>query len=146
MDEDGRILPLTVEIVAAYVSHNPVPAGDLPALLHQISNAIAGLGRAEATTATLAAGGEAARRKPAVPISRSVTPDFIISLEDGTKLRSLKRHLMARYGLTPQEYRAKWNLPPDYPMIAPNYAAERSKIAKRARKRQLSSASEAKKR
>ncbi|MER9791723.1 MucR family transcriptional regulator [Mesorhizobium sp. M0213] len=118
-----KLIELTADVVSAYVSNNPVPVGELPALIGQVHAALKG------TT-----GGVVSERpevlKPAVPIKKSVTPDYIISLEDGKKFKSLKRHLSTHYGLTPDEYRAKWGLPADYPMVAPNYAAARSALAK----------------
>ncbi|MBN9555060.1 MAG: MucR family transcriptional regulator [Alphaproteobacteria bacterium] len=125
MREDNRndeeILKLVTEIVSAYVSKNPVAAEDLPNVIKSVH-------------ATLGAfqGGEAVvlARQPAVPVKKSVTPDYIVCLEDGKKLKMLKRYLRAQYGLTPEAYRAKWNLPADYPMTAPNYAARRSEFAK----------------
>lgn len=116
-----RLLELTTQIVCAYVSHNPVPASEVPGLIGSVHQSIS------SRTGVVAA--EPAQ-EPAVPIKKSVTPDYIISLEDGRKFRTLSRHLMARYGLTPEQYRRKWGLPDDYPMVAPNYAVERSKIAK----------------
>ncbi|BAV52619.1 MucR family transcriptional regulator (plasmid) [Mesorhizobium loti] len=116
-------IELTADVVSAYVSNNPVPMGDLPSLIGQVHAALRGT----------AAGGSAAKPEPiepAVPIKKSVTPEYIISLEDGKKFKSLKRHLSTHYGLTPDEYRAKWGLPADYPMVAPNYAAARSALAK----------------
>lgn len=116
------LIELTADIVSAYVSNNPVPLGELPALIGQVHAALKGTvgGSPEKPEAL----------KPAVPIKKSVTPDYIISLEDGKKFKSLKRHLSTHYGLTPDEYRAKWGLPADYPMVAPNYAAARSALAK----------------
>ncbi|TJW67037.1 MAG: MucR family transcriptional regulator, partial [Mesorhizobium sp.] len=108
--------------VSAYVSNNPLPVGELPALIGQVHTALKG------TMGGLVAKPE--DLKPAVPIRKSVTPDYIISLEDGKKFKSLKRHLATHYGLTPEEYRAKWGLSADYPMVAPNYAAARSALAK----------------
>ncbi|MET0169980.1 MAG: MucR family transcriptional regulator [Aliihoeflea sp.] len=116
-----RLLELTTQIVCAYVSHNPVPASEVASLIgsvHQSISSRIGTVAAEPT------------QEPAVPVKKSVTPDYIISLEDGRKFRTLSRHLMARYGLSPEQYRRKWGLPDDYPMVAPNYAVERSKIAK----------------
>lgn len=116
------LIELTADVVSAYVSNNPVPVGELPALIDHVHAAL---------KATM--GGPVAKPeelKPAVPIRKSVTPDYIISLEDGKKFKSLKRHLATHYGLTPEEYRAKWGLPADYPMVAPNYAAARSALAK----------------
>jgi len=118
-----NLIELTVDVVSAYVSNNPVPAGELPALIGQIYAALKG-------TVDGAAPEKPEALNPAVPIRKSVTPDYIISLEDGRKFKSLKRHLSTRYGLTPDEYRAKWGLPADYPMVAPNYAAARSVLAK----------------
>ncbi|MDX8503097.1 MucR family transcriptional regulator [Mesorhizobium sp. VK4C] len=121
-DNTSTLIELTAEVVSAYVSNNPVPVGDLPALIDRVHGALksAGGGAAEKPEALT----------PAVPIRKSVTPDYIISLEDGKKFKSLKRHLSVHYGLTPDEYRAKWGLPADYPMVAPNYAAARSSLAK----------------
>lgn len=116
------LIELTADVVSAYVSNNPVPVGDLPRLIDQVHAALKGT-----------FGGPVAKpeaRPPAVPVKKSVTPDYIISLEDGKKFKSLKRHLATHYSLTPDEYRAKWNLPADYPMVAPNYAAARSALAK----------------
>ena len=118
-----HFIELTAEVVAAYVSNNPVPASELPALIGHIHAALKGVGGGTVQEAPEAL-------KPAVPIKKSVTPDYIISLEDGKKFKSLKRHLATHYGLSPEEYRAKWNLPADYPMVAPNYAAARSALAK----------------
>ncbi|GLR45222.1 MucR family transcriptional regulator [Mesorhizobium amorphae] len=117
------LIELTADVVSAYVSNNPVPMGDLPALIGQVHEAFKG--RASGFSAE-----EPVELKPAVPVRKSVTPDYIISLEDGKKFKSLKRHLSTYFGLTPEEYRAKWNLPADYPMVAPNYAAARSAMAK----------------
>jgi len=118
---DDEILKQVTEIVAAYVSKNEVAAADLPALIKSVHATLGGFGGGESG---------ASFKPPAVPVKKSVTPDFIICLEDGKKLKMLKRYLRARYGLTPDAYRAKWNLPADYPMTAPNYAARRSDFAK----------------
>jgi predicted transcriptional regulator len=118
---DDEILKQVTEIVAAYVSKNEVAAADLPALIKSVHATLGGIGGGETSLPGKA---------PAVPVKKSVTPDFIICLEDGKKLKMLKRYLRARYGLTPDAYRAKWNLPADYPMTAPNYAARRSDFAK----------------
>ncbi|WP_306118151.1 MULTISPECIES: MucR family transcriptional regulator [unclassified Roseitalea] len=124
-DTDSSLLvELTAEVVSAYVGNNPVAAGDLPTLISQVHNA---LGK---TTAGAEAEPEA-KPTPAVNPKRSVTRDYIICLEDGKKFKSLKRHLMSHYGLTPQEYREKWGLPADYPMVAPSYAEQRSKLARK---------------
>ena len=119
-DNEDDILKLVTEIVAAYVSKNPVAAEDLPGVIKSVHATLGGFGGDSA----------APQRIPAVPVKKSVTPDFIICLEDGKKLKMLKRYLRSRYGLTPDAYRAKWNLPADYPMVAPNYAARRSEFAK----------------
>lgn len=118
------ILRMAVEVVSAYVSKNTVAAGQLPELIHTVFNS---LSQADGQAPEVKA--EAPR--PAVSIKRSVTPEFIICLEDGKKLKMLKRHLRTTYNMTPDDYRAKWGLPPDYPMVAPNYAAQRSEFAKK---------------
>ncbi|MER9895179.1 MucR family transcriptional regulator [Mesorhizobium sp. M0119] len=117
------LIELTADVVSAYVSNNPIPVGDLPALIGQVHAALKGTARGVSTEEPVAL-------TPAVPIRKSVTPDYLISLEDGKKFKSLKRHLSTHYGLTPDGYRAKWGLPADYPMVAPNYAAARSSLAK----------------
>lgn len=115
-------IDFTADIVAAYVSNNSVAANDLPALIESVHRALGQLGTpASAPVEEL---------KPAVPVKKSVTPDFIICLEDGKKFKSLKRHLRTSYGMTPEAYREKWGLPKDYPMVAPAYAAARSELAK----------------
>ncbi|WP_432284847.1 MucR family transcriptional regulator [Aminobacter sp. BA135] len=118
-----NLIELTAHVVSAYVSNNPVPVGELPGLIGQIHIALKG-------TAGGAAPEKPEALKPAVPIRKSVMPDYIVSLEDGKKFKSLKRHLATHYGLTPDEYRVKWGLAADYPMVAPNYAAARSALAK----------------
>jgi predicted transcriptional regulator len=118
------LVQLTADIVSAYVSNNAVDAGALSKLIEDVHLALV---RAPAA----AAEPEQKPLVPAVPIRKSVTPDYIISLEDGRKFKSLKRHLQGTYGMTPDEYRAKWGLPRDYPMVAPNYAKARSELAKR---------------
>jgi predicted transcriptional regulator len=115
------LLALTAKIVAAHVSNNSVALGDLAGLIQQVHQALRGVG---STTAT------AARPQPAVPIKRSVMPDYIVCLEDGKKLKMLKRHLKTAYNLSPEQYRERWGLPPDYPMVAPNYAKQRSQLAR----------------
>ncbi|KUM25582.1 MucR family transcriptional regulator [Mesorhizobium loti] len=116
-------MELTADVVSAYVSNNPVPVGDLPALIGQVHAALKGtIGNVSAKISEAL--------KPAVSIRKSVTPDYIVCLDDGKKFKSLKRHLSTHYGLTPDEYRAKWGLSADYPMVAPNYAAARSALAK----------------
>lgn len=121
--QDGQLdtVSIAADIVAAYVSNNPVPVGELPKLIGDIHAALRGIG-------TPAIESEV-RQEPAVSIKKSVTPDFIICLEDGKKFKSLKRHLQ-HFSLTPDQYRQKWNLPADYLMVAPNYAATRSALAK----------------
>ena len=114
---------LAAEIVAAYVSANSVSAAQLPDVIRSVVDALAGLDdQAEAP--------EAEALKPAVSIRKSITPDYLICLEDGKKLKMLKRHLRTTYDMSPQDYREKWGLPADYPMVAPNYAARRSEFAK----------------
>ncbi|NGO51593.1 MucR family transcriptional regulator [Allomesorhizobium camelthorni] len=117
-------IELTADIVAAYVKNNPVPVSALPDLIASVAASLNGLVNGTAPAEVVEP------QKPAVPVKKSVTPDYIISLEDGTRFKSLKRHLMSSHGMTPDEYRAKWNLPKDYPMVAPNYAAARSDMAK----------------
>ena len=119
---DQNAVDLTADVVAAFVSNNSISATDLPGLIASIHTAIVGL-------SAPAPAPEAEKPVPAVPIKKSVTPDYIISLEDGRQYKSLKRHLTGR-GLTPADYRAKWGLPRDYPMVAANYAARRSEMAK----------------
>ena len=120
----GNLTELVADIVGAYVANNSVSVSDLPTLIGQVHSALR-----ETTT-----GGQAAEQpaqEPAVPIRRSVQPDAITCLEDGKKFKSLKRHLRTDHDMTPQEYRAKWGLKPDYPMVAPNYAASRSELARK---------------
>ena len=118
------MLQMATEIVAAYLSHNGLPSAQIPELIHTVYKSLADIE---------APGGEVAEeaQKPAVPIKRSITPEFLVCLEDGKKLKMLKRHLRTTYGMTPEEYRVKWNLAPDYPMVAPNYAKQRSDFAKK---------------
>jgi predicted transcriptional regulator len=120
-DANELLVGLTADIVSAHVSNNSVSVSDLPALIQNIHSALAGLGAAVSEPP--------AKQEPAVSIRSSIKPDFIICLEDGKKLKMLKRHLMTRYQLTPEQYRAKWNLPADYPMVAPNYAEQRRALA-----------------
>lgn len=112
------------DIVAAYVGNNTVSTSDLPALIASVHNALTSVATGAAPQ------GEAEKPVPAVSIKKSITPDYLICLEDGKKFKSLKRHLQSKYNLTPQDYRTKWGLPSDYPMVAPNYAAARSNLAK----------------
>jgi predicted transcriptional regulator len=118
------VLRMAVDIVAAYVSRNQLPAHQISEVITTVFGALSSLDGAQVD-------GKAEQQKPAVPVRRSVTPDFIICLEDGKKLKMLKRHLRTTYKLTPEEYRTKWKLAPDYPMVAPNYAKQRSEFAKR---------------
>jgi predicted transcriptional regulator len=122
--EDADI-GITADVVAAYVSNNSVAADDLPKLIAEVHTALKRLSNGEATAETAEV-----KLTPAVPVKKSVTPDYIISLEDGRKFKSLKRHLSTHYNMTPDEYRTKWGLPVDYPMVAPNYARSRSELAK----------------
>jgi predicted transcriptional regulator len=115
-------ITVAADIVAAYVSHNPVPLPMLTGLIADVHQALLGLRPASPPGPVPLV--------PAVPVKRSIQPDYIICLEDGMKFKSLKRHLKSSYDMTPDEYRSKWNLPGDYPMVAPNYAAKRSELAK----------------
>ncbi len=115
------MLRMVVDVVAAYVSNNQMPTGQIPEVINTVFESLSAADAA----------GRAEPQKPRVPIRRSVTPDFIICLEDGKKLKMLKRHLRTAFDMTPVEYRAKWNLPPDYPMVASNYAKKRSELAKK---------------
>ena len=120
-EENDRI-EYTVEVVAAYVSNNSVSTEDLPQLIGQVYASLAGLGMVEPA--------KPETPKPVVPINKSITPDYIICLEDGKRLKMLKRHLKTAYNMSPEEYRERWGLPATYPMVAPNYAKQRSKLAK----------------
>lgn len=124
--QDGNaelLIELTAEIVAAYVGNNTVSSSELPALIASIHGALGGVNSAAPVEVV-------EKQKPAVPVRRSVNTDYIICLEDGQKFKSLKRHLMTHYNLTPEQYREKWDLPSDYPMVAPAYAEARSRLAK----------------
>jgi predicted transcriptional regulator len=120
--EDSGLLEMTVEIVSSYVANNRVQAAELPELIRAVHATLTGL--PQASTA------DAEKPEPSVSVAKSVTPDYIVCLEDGRKLKMLKRYLRTRYEMTPEEYRTKWGLPPDYPMVAPNYAKLRSRHAK----------------
>ncbi|MEJ1967070.1 MAG: MucR family transcriptional regulator [Rhizomicrobium sp.] len=126
--EDGSdfktLLQLTAEITMGFASNNPLPVAEVPALMRSVHNTLRGISGRDG-----AAPNEPL--KPAVPVRKSVSPDHIVCLEDGKKLKMLKRYLRSRYQLTPDQYRAKWVLPADYPMVAPNYAAQRSAFAKK---------------
>ena len=125
MSDDNNLVGITAHIVAAYVERNALSAGDLPGLISTVHGALAGLdGSVEAVP-------QAGPQKPAVPVKRSITPDYLICLEDGKQFKSLKRHLATKFGMTPQDYRAKWGLAKDYPMVAPAYAQARSDLAKK---------------
>jgi len=119
----GTFIELTASIVSAYVSNNSLPTADLPALIGQVHAALTRVSSGQGD-----APGEPP--KPAVSLKKSITPDYIVCLEDGKKFKSLKRHLRTQYNMTPEQYREKWGLAPDYPMVAPNYAAARSHLAK----------------
>lgn len=116
-------IELTADIVSAYVSNNSVSAGDIPGLINQVHSALMRVSGGQIET-------PAEPLKPAIPLKKSITPEYIVCLEDGKKFKSLKRHLRTQYNMTPEQYREKWSLPPDYPMVAPNYAAARSQLAK----------------
>jgi predicted transcriptional regulator len=121
-DQAGDLLALTTEIVAAHVSNNSVAVGDLAQLINQVYQSLANIGTAPAAPVT--------RPQPAVSIKKSIQPDYLVCLEDGKKLKMLKRHLKTAYNMSPETYRERWSLPPDYPMVAPNYARQRSRLAK----------------
>jgi predicted transcriptional regulator len=125
METQHNFTEMVAEIVSAYVSANTVSAGELPGLIRTVHAALLEVADSRPSQA------RETTREPAVSVRKSVTPDYVICLEDGKKFKSLKRHLRTRYNLTPDEYRAKWGLPHDYPMVAPNYAKERSNLAKR---------------
>lgn len=120
---NDTLIELTADVVAAYVSNNPVPVSELPNLIADIHAALGRVGSQPEPAAV-------EKQKPAVNPKKSIHDDYLICLEDGKKFKSLKRHLMTHYGLSPEQYREKWNLDPNYPMVAPNYAAARSKLAK----------------
>ncbi len=120
--QSDELLELTAQVVAAHVSNNSIPVNDLPQLIREIYQTMASVGSAD--------GRMAERPNPAVPVKKSVTPDYIVCLEDGKKLKMLKRHLKTAYDMSPEDYRERWNLPSDYPMVAPNYAKQRSRLAK----------------
>ncbi len=123
-DQSNRedILALTTEIVSAYLSNNAVSANEIPGVIEQVFKTLSNVNTDSIVMAD--------RPQPAVPIKKSVNPDYIVCLEDGKKLKMLKRHLKTAYNMTPEQYRERWGLPSDYPMVAPNYAKQRSKLAK----------------
>ena len=120
---NNNFIELTAGIVSAFVSNNTVAAGEIPALINQVNSALLRVSSGAKET-------PAEPLKPAVSVKKSITPDYLVCLDDGKKFKSLKRHLRTQYNVTPEQYREKWSLPPDYPMVAPNYAAARSKLAK----------------
>ncbi|MGD0192480.1 MAG: MucR family transcriptional regulator [Rhizomicrobium sp.] len=122
--KSDELLKFASDIVAAYVANNPIPVSDIPGMIRSIHATLGGLSGGMPVEGPNS-------QKPAIPVKKSITPEYIICLEDGKKLKMLKRYLRSRYSLTPEEYRAKWGLPADYPMVAPNYAAQRSEFAKK---------------
>ena len=126
MDEgpQGDLMEYTVEIVSSYVSNNPLPASEIAQRIFETHQALARVTERQLPI-------EREELRPAIPVKRSVTADYLVCLEDGKKFKSLKRHLRTHYNLSPEQYREKWGLPPDYPMVAPNYAAARSDLAKK---------------
>ena len=120
--DNSDVLGLTAQIVSAHVSNNAIGADALPSLIQDVYRTLAGVGKEQVLPD---------KQQPAVPVKKSVFPDFIICLEDGKKLKMLKRHLKTSYNMTPEQYREKWQLPPDYPMVAPSYARHRSSLAKK---------------
>ena len=119
---DDTLITLTADIVAAHVSNNSVAVNDLPSLIQNVHSALTGI--------AATGGASESRPEPAVSVRSSIKPDYIVCLEDGKKLKMLKRHLMTHYQMTPDQYRQKWGLPTDYPMVAPNYAEQRRTLAK----------------
>jgi predicted transcriptional regulator len=123
MSEKAELIEMTAEIVAAYVENNTISTTDLPALIQSVHRSLVSVSTGAETV-------EVAPKEPAVPVRRSITPDHLICLEDGRKFKSLKRHLRTKYNMSPEDYRSKWGLAKDYPMVAPNYAKARSDLAK----------------
>jgi len=121
-EDDSTLITLTADIVAAHVTNNSVAVADLPSLIQNVHGTLSNLGKSEPAAET--------KQEPAVSVRASIKPDYIVCLEDGKKLKMLKRHLMTHYQMTPADYRSKWNLPADYPMVAPNYAEQRRTLAK----------------
>jgi predicted transcriptional regulator len=117
------LVSLTADIVSAHVSNNSVAVSDLPTLIQNVHNALTGLGKVQEVPE--------AKQEPAVSVRSSIKPDYVVCLEDGLKMKMLKRHLMTDHGMTPEQYRQKWGLGPDYPMVAPNYAEQRRTLAKK---------------
>ena len=122
--KNDELLALTADIVVSHLSNNSVPVSELPKLIEDVYQALRSIGSEETVSTE-------ERPEPAVPIKKSVTPDFVICLEDGKKLKMLKRYLKARFDMTPEDYRERWGLPADYPMVAPNYAKQRQALAKK---------------
>jgi len=122
MEDSETLVTLTADIVAAHVSNNNVAVSDIPLIIRSVHEALAGLGTKKEP--------EPEPQQPAVSVRASIKPDYIVCLEDGKKLKMMRRHLMTHYGMTPEDYRAKWNLSKDYPMVAPNYAETRRALAK----------------
>ncbi len=122
--KNDELLALTTDIVVSHLSNNSVPVSELPRLIEEVFNSLKAIGGEEVSA-------EAERPEPAVPIKKSITPDFVICLEDGKKLKMLKRYIRTRFDLTPDQYRERWGLPADYPMVAPNYAKQRQALAKK---------------
>ncbi len=123
MEDNSQLLEMTADIVSAYLGANTVQPSEVPGLIASVHAALSQVSGGVVEP-------EPEPKEPAVPVRKSITPDYLICLEDGLKFKSLKRHLRSSYGMTPEEYRAKWNLPHDYPMVAPNYAQHRSQLAK----------------
>ena len=124
-DSTESILAMAADIVSAYVSHNALPAAQIPELIQTVYRSLAETGSVEEKSA------EKEPRKPPMPIRQTIKPDYLVCLEDGKRLKLLKRHLRTNYDMSPEEYRMKWGLPSDYPMVAPNYARQRSEFAKK---------------
>lgn len=122
-NQSERLVDQTANIVAAYVSKNAVPVDEIPALINRVHSALLRVAAGQGERAADAL-------KPAVPVKKSITPEYLVCLEDGKKFKSLKRHLRTQYAMSPEQYRDKWGLPPDYPMVAPSYAVARSRLAK----------------
>lgn len=122
-NQGERLVDQTANIVAAYVSKNAVPVDEIPALINRVHSALLRVAAGQGERAADAL-------KPAVPVKKSITPEYLVCLEDGKKFKSLKRHLRTQYAMSPEQYRDKWGLPPDYPMVAPSYAVARSRLAK----------------
>ena len=123
MDDKSEVIEMTADIVSAYVGNNTIATADLPSLIQSVHRALTSVSTGVEPV-------ETAPKEPAVPVRRSITPDYLVCLEDGRKFKSLKRHLRTKYNMSPEDYRAKWGLAKDYPMVAPNYAKARSELAK----------------